>query len=178
VSTLGAAFNRWESSTCLALNRVNRRRAWSGLFGIASRLGDGVCWYALLLAIAFAGSWMFALLMAACGLACTGVYKALKHGTRRPRPCAVEASLTLTVSPLDTFSFPSGHTLHAVAFTILATAWWAPLGWILWPFTLMVAASRLVLGMHYPSDVAAGAAIGGGMAWLTVAVARTAGMLA
>jgi undecaprenyl-diphosphatase len=34
------------------------------------------------------------------------------------------------------------------------------LAWLLVPFTLLVAASRVVLGLHYPSDVLAGAALG------------------
>ena len=62
--------------------------------------------------------------------------------------------------PLDPFSFPSGHTLHAVAFSIVAIAFYPVLAWLLVPFTLLVAASRVVLGLHYPSDVAAGAALG------------------
>jgi undecaprenyl-diphosphatase len=61
---------------------------------------------------------------------------------------------------LDRFSFPSGHTLHAVNFTLVCSAYLpelaAPLAW----FTAMVALSRPVLGLHYPSDVLAGAAIG------------------
>jgi undecaprenyl-diphosphatase len=66
--------------------------------------------------------------------------------------------------PLDRCSFPSGHTLHAVCFTSLATAHFPELGWVLVPFALLVAASRVVLGLHYPTDVLAGAAIGGMLA--------------
>jgi undecaprenyl-diphosphatase len=66
--------------------------------------------------------------------------------------------------PLDRYSFPSGHTLHAVSFTAIATAHFPELGWVLVPFTVLVAASRVVLGLHYPSDVLAGAAIGAALA--------------
>ena len=70
-------------------------------------------------------------------------------------------------APLDQFSFPSGHTLHAVAFSIVACAHYPALAIILLPFTLLVAASRMVLGLHYPSDVLAGALLGGLIARLS-----------
>ena len=70
--------------------------------------------------------------------------------------------------PLDHFSFPSGHTLHAVmATTVLGYV--APLLLLLMlPFTLLVALSRMILGLHYTSDVAVGAMIGGMMAVVIV----------
>lgn len=61
---------------------------------------------------------------------------------------------------LDRFSFPSGHTLHAVAFSCVALAYYPALAPLLLPFTGLVAMSRPVLGLHYPSDVLAGALIG------------------
>ncbi|MEY3747925.1 MAG: hypothetical protein RL194_1384, partial [Pseudomonadota bacterium] len=42
------------------------------------------------------------------------------------------------------------------------------LGWLLLPFTAMVAMSRVVLGLHYPSDVLAGAVIGASIALLFI----------
>ena len=62
--------------------------------------------------------------------------------------------------PLDYFSFPSGHTLHAVAFGLVALFYYPLLAVVLMPFIVMVGISRVVLGLHYPSDVLAGAAIG------------------
>jgi undecaprenyl-diphosphatase len=96
-------------------------------------------------------------LAALAGVAC---YKLLKVGTSRPRPYAVSPRIRLGTAPLDQFSFPSGHTLHAVAFSLMASSQYPELGWLLVPFTLLVAASRVVLGLHYPSDVLAGAALG------------------
>ena len=43
--------------------------------------------------------------------------------------------------------------------------------WLLLPFTLLVAASRVILGLHYPSDVLAGALLGLGIAQAGLAVA-------
>ena len=67
-----------------------------------------------------------------------------------------------------TSSFPSGHTLHAVSFTVLATSSFPELAWLLVPFATLVAASRVVLGLHYPTDVAAGAIIGATLASLSM----------
>jgi undecaprenyl-diphosphatase len=109
--------------------------------------------------------------MAAAGLVGTLLYKWLKGKTLRPRPYQVRQDIYLTGTPLDKFSFPSGHTLHAVVFTVVALSYFPQLSFLLVPFTLMVALSRVVLGLHYPSDVIAGALIGsliGGLSFLFV----------
>ena len=54
----------------------------------------------------------------------------------------------------------SGHTLHAVSFTVVALAWYPWLALPLVPFTASVAVSRVVLGLHYPSDVLAALGLG------------------
>jgi undecaprenyl-diphosphatase len=110
---------------------------------------------------------------AAAHLAVTGVialalYKGLKRWTKRPRPFASDVRIRAWVAPLDEFSFPSGHTLHAVAFTLVALAHYPVLAWVLVPFTATVAVSRVVLGLHYPSDVLAATGIGVGIASLSL----------
>jgi undecaprenyl-diphosphatase len=64
--------------------------------------------------------------------------------------------------------------LHAVAFTLVALAHYRMLAWLLIPFTASVAVSRVVLGLHYPSDVLAATAIGSALAaaslWLVPGV--------
>jgi undecaprenyl-diphosphatase len=72
----------------------------------------------------------------------------------------VHQDIWLTGTPLDKFSFPSGHTLHAVVFGLVAINYFPQLSVIVVPFTAMVGLSRVVLGLHYPSDVLAGALIG------------------
>ena len=154
---------RRERWLCLAMNRWAAQRALVRLFRLVSRLGDGVFWYALMaLLAAFGGTrgLRAALQMAGVGLASALLYRALKHWTRRPRPFRAHADITAYIAPLDEFSFPSGHTLHAVAFTLIALAWFPWLAALLVPFSVLVALSRIVLGMHYPSDVLAATAIG------------------
>ena len=67
---------------------------------------------------------------------------------------------------LDQFSF-FRLTLHAVAWRRCAGLYPA-LAWLLLPFTALVAISRLVLGLHYPSDVLAGIVIGATISGLSL----------
>ena len=102
--------------------------------------------------------------MAGTGALGVALYKLLKHRLVRERPFVTFAGIHAGAAPLDRYSFPSGHTLHAVSFTVLATAHFPVLGWLLVPFAALVAASRVVLGLHYPTDVLAGGLLGAGLA--------------
>jgi undecaprenyl-diphosphatase len=167
-----------EARLCLRINRWGARRAIGRFFGIISRLGDGVFWYCLMAGIAlFGGGWtglIAAAQMALTGLVAAGLYRSLKRWTRRPRPFRTHQEITAHILPLDEFSFPSGHTLHAVTFSLIALAYFPWLAPLLIPFTLLVAISRVVLGLHYPSDVLAATLIGCGLAgtslWLRALV--------
>jgi undecaprenyl-diphosphatase len=166
---------RW----CLRWNRWAARRALVGFFRIVSRLGDGVFWYALMAAVALvggSGGRIAALHMGATGLVAAGLYRVLKRWTRRPRPFRAHHEIIAHIAPLDEFSFPSGHTLHAVSFTIIALAYYPLLAPLLVPFALLIAASRVVLGLHYPSDVLAATVIGSGLAGLSLTIGSLLGL--
>ena len=169
---------RRETAWCVACNRWGMRRWVRAGFSVVSRLGDGAFWYALMLAMVIFDGWngLYASAhMAMTGVAALTLYRAMKRWTRRPRPCASDARICALVRPLDEFSFPSGHTLHAVSFTGIALAYYPALAWVLIPFCLAIAASRVVLGLHYPSDVLAAMGIGSGLVatslWLMPVVA-------
>jgi len=160
-----------EHGWCLAANRWAARGVVRSYFRMVSRLGDGMFWYALMAALVLFDGWRG--LTASAHLAATGVvalvlYRKLKRWTRRPRPCAADGRIQAWIAPLDEFSFPSGHTLHAVAFTVVALAYYPGLAWLLLPFTASVAVSRVVLGLHYPSDVLAATGIGLALASLSL----------
>ena len=152
-----------EWRLCLACNRWVGDRAIVNLFRVISRLGDGVVWYALMLGIALFGGASggpAALHMAVTGVIAATLYRLLKRWTRRPRPFRQHAQIVAHIAPLDEFSFPSGHTLHAVNFSLVASAWYPQLTVVLAPLTALIALSRVVLGLHYPSDVVVAVLIG------------------
>ena len=160
-----------ERGWCLKANRWGARWSVRSFFRVISRLGDGELWYALIFAPVFLDP--VSGLAATANLALVGgisalLYRRLKHWTKRPRPFTADLRIRAWVAPLDEYSFPSGHTLHAVSFGIVACAWYPCLAWVLAPFAACVALSRVVLGMHYPSDVFAAALIGAGIAAATL----------
>lgn len=132
------------------------------LLVLVSWLGDGVLWYAVMGALPFVGGpegKKVALYMLALGAVNLVFYKALKQRIARPRPYVNCPGIRACAKSLDEFSFPSGHTMHAVAFSMLLSHFYPAFGPWVWSFTTLVALSRVVLGLHYPSDVAAGAVI-------------------
>lgn len=161
------AVSAWDEAWCLRLNRASALRPVRIAFRAISRLGDGLFWYALmagLLVVEGARAVGPVAHMAAVGTAGVLLYKWLKGRTARPRPYQVRSAIRLGADPLDRFSFPSGHTLHAVAFAIVVSVHYPSLAMLVGAFAALAAASRVVLGLHYPTDVLAGAGIGAALA--------------
>jgi undecaprenyl-diphosphatase len=137
---------------------------WIRLWMIcATRGGDGWLWYIMGAFLLIFGGAQEMLVAAESGFAAgTGIilFLGLKRATGRRRPCAVEPSCWSKLLPPDQFSFPSGHTITAFAVCtpiVLQYPHAAP--GILF-CAVSIAASRIILGMHFLSDVVAGGAIG------------------
>jgi undecaprenyl-diphosphatase len=168
-----ARFDNAEYRWCRRLNRGVAVPPLRLLFQAASRLGDGVIWYLLLAALPLAygaGALRAVLAMALTGAAGAFVYRWLKARLVRERPFIRHAGIELAMAPLDRYSFPSGHTLHAVSFAWQACAHFPELAWVLVPLAGLIAVSRIVLGLHYPTDVLAGGALGALLAAIGLAV--------
>lgn len=171
-----ARFDQAEVALCRSLNRVGRQLLLRDLFRAVSRLGDGLFWYLLLVSFpvlyGLEGVWA-SLHMGIVALVGVALYKYLKSRAVRERPYITHDAIDCVGAPLDRYSFPSGHTMHAVAFTLLASYYFPEWALPLVVFGVLVAVSRVALGLHYPSDVAAGAVLGGALAavslWVTIA---------
>lgn len=166
-----AAIDGLEYRLCRWMHGAGRYRPARLLFALVSRIGDGMIWYVLMLSMPLAAGkagLLAAFSMAVGALAGLLLYKGLKTLLLRDRPFIVHPDIDCLTAPLDRYSFPSGHTLHAVFFAVVATAWFPVLSPWLFGFAALVALSRPVLGLHYPTDVLVGGLIGWALAELVL----------
>ena len=160
VSAIFLRADRVERHVCLVANSFCDRRAIRFVFRSVSRLGDGWLWYVLIAAMPLlldhhhpAIGLLISMQMLISGLCGVILYKSLKLTLVRERPFIGSLGIECVMPPLDKYSFPSGHTLHAVLFTTIACHNIPELALLLVPLTVLIAASRVILGLHYPSDV-------------------------
>jgi undecaprenyl-diphosphatase len=148
------------------MKRVNQWSApqWVRVWMIcATRGGDGWLWYAMgLVILAFGGAERFRAV--ASGVIAAGVgivfFISLKRLAGRRRPCDFEPHCWAKLLPPDQFSFPSGHSITAFAVAISWGLFYPSLMIGLLFCAISIAVSRILLGMHFLSDVVVGATIG------------------
>jgi undecaprenyl-diphosphatase len=99
------------------------------------------------------------------------LYKLIKNGIKRNRPFEVLAGVQRRIIPSDQFSFPSGHTAAAVVMATLIAAHFPFLALPAFAWALSVGFSRVFLGVHYPTDILAGIAIGLLCGWSGLVIA-------
>ena len=141
---------------------IRRNPALDTVMKWATRTGDGPLWICVSLVAAVtvpAGIALFSELAVAFSLNFL-VYKLLKSALSRPRPFERILIVEPAMRAPDRFSFPSGHTAAAcVMVAVLGTAF----SFLVVPLAclaVLIGTSRVYLGMHYPSDVLAGAVLG------------------
>jgi len=170
-----SALSRFEGEILLWIQE-NLRGFLDAPMRFITMLGDhGYFWIALAVLLLFFKKTRRAAVCSAVAMIFTllAVNIALKPLVARIRPYEVIEGLTYIVAKESEFSFPSGHSANSLA-----------CAWVLWRMLprkiglpalvlgLMIALSRLYVGVHYPSDVIAGAAIGIALAELAMWVVR------
>jgi undecaprenyl-diphosphatase len=87
-------------------------------------------------------------------------YGPLKLTVRRPRPFQLLTGGTTEVSPIDKFSFPSGHTMNNLAIGLVVAHFFPSLFWAMLLLPIIWGLLRVYFGLHFLSDVVAGGLLG------------------
>ena len=126
-----------------------------------SRSGDGFMQVIIPFLIAgITSNWHFVLLALTAFAIERPLYFILKNSLKRRRPPDIVPDFQCIVCPSDKFSFPSGHTMAAFLLAGLCVAQLGIIALPLYVWASAVGASRVILGVHFPSDILAGAVIG------------------
>jgi undecaprenyl-diphosphatase len=145
-------FQRWSAPRWV--------RYWMVL---ATRGGDGWAWYALGAAVlVWGGPSRFRAVGAGSAASLAGIllFRFLKKKIGRKRPSCLGPHCWAKLLPPDQFSFPSGHSITAFAVAVSVSLFYPSLGAALLFCASSVALSRIVLGLHFLSDVVVGSLIG------------------
>lgn len=161
--------NRCDLQMLLWFVRRRHRQLWIAFARALSRSGDGllqVLLPSLLLALdRRAGMALFA--ATAVGFAVERpLYWILKNSCQRRRPPEAIPSFNSVIVASDRFSFPSGHTCGAFLLAAVVTQHYPALALPMYLWASGVGLSRVVLGVHFPTDILAGALLGSAIAWL------------
>jgi undecaprenyl-diphosphatase len=169
---MGESMVRWMLKPDMSLmRRANRWQAprWIRYWALAAtRGGDGWLWYgtgALVLLFGGDGRWQAAGTATIAGILSVALFLLLKRMTPRTRPCYHEPHCWASLTPPDLFSFPSGHSMSAFAIAVSLGQYYPALLPALLFCAGNVAVSRILLGMHFLSDVIVGSALGGALGY-------------
>ncbi len=153
------------------LHRWRAPRAIRILMLIMSRLGNGWLWYSLGIFILICGGQnryraFFAGALAA--LVAILIFQRVKPLSRRRRPCEIEPHCWAVISPPDRFSFPSGHAMTSFAIAVAVGCFYPQCQPCLLAVAALIAVSRIIVGMHFLTDIIVGASMGALIGYLSV----------
>lgn len=172
-------FSAWDIQLLLTINGSWHHPAVTAVLARVTWLGDYHVVLVVTLACVVCGvlRWPPArrrpLIAAGLGVFATfPVVAALKLLVHRARPDLPGLWVGTRES---TASFPSGHAAGAFALAAFLSLGWPRWQVVWWTTAVVVAWSRMVLGVHYPTDCVVGALVGAGMVFVTVRISRNCG---
>lgn len=153
----------FDKTLFLWCNRFQHQPVLMRFFRQVSRTGDGYL-YALLAVLVWWAKPAHASDFVITGLLAflieIPLFITLKKSIRRDRPCVgIEGALS-TIVPADKFSLPSGHSAAAFVMAGVIAGFYPLLALPALLWAGLIGVSRVMLGVHYPSDIIAGAALG------------------
>jgi undecaprenyl-diphosphatase len=162
--TLPGLFRSLDHILVRRWQRIRLHACLEGVLKAFVRMGDGWGWLVVTLALALLYPRERFLFLAGQGVLAAvfsvPLYWVLKATFRRTRPHALFKRIVPRVAPRDVYSFPSGHTMNNLA---IGVALAVHIPW-LWPFALAIPLAtgllRVLFGVHFVTDIAAGALLG------------------
>lgn len=161
------SIHNWDVHIFMHILHATPQRALRQLSRYLSASGDGLLYGLLVLVVVwqqglehpFVQTVAVAFSIERCA------YYVLKNTLRRNRPQAAIANFTSYIVPQDQFSFPSGHTSAAFLMATLCAAFWPALTVLVFAWAAAIGGSRVLLGVHFPTDILMGALMGSGIAY-------------
>ncbi len=145
------------------INRWSAPRWFRWWMLLATRAGDGWLWGLIGIALLFSADPLRfrALESAACAVAVGIVFfHKIKRIVCRIRPRDIEPHCWANIITRDKFSFPSGHSTTAFAVALSLGSFYPEIMPVLLILAANVAISRVVVGMHFLSDIVVGSGCG------------------
>lgn len=163
------SINQFDARMLLACVGTRHQQQLSRIAYSVSKTGDGYTQILLptslyLLGANFGREFLLTTLL--CFAIWLPVYWVLKNSCRRRRPPQAIPSFNASIIASDKFSFPSGHTAAAFLLATLAVLFYGALAAPMFIWAVAVGTSRVLLGVHFPTDILAGASLGTAIAHL------------
>lgn len=128
-----------------------------------SRLGDGVYYFIFGLILVWlepvAGLAFFKTALAGFAFELP-TYLIVKNFVKRQRPHDVISEFVAYLVPSDKFSFPSGHTAAAFVMATMVSFYYPSFSLLAYCIAILIGSSRVLLGVHFPTDILAGMILG------------------
>lgn len=150
-----------------------RHRAIPSLAKRVSKTGDGYLQVLLPLSMLLLDDQQgpaFSITVLLCFAIQLPIYWLLKNSLKRRRPPDVIPSFHSIITASDKFSFPSGHSSAAFLLANITAVFYGLYAWPLYLWATAVAMSRVLLGVHFPTDILAGIGLGTAIALYIVPI--------